>query len=198
MFISALAASCMMIASCNQTAENTTNTENNDATTTENQLEYTGGIVYIDLDQIIAEYDMANDLRTVVESKVQGITNDVNRRRNKLEKEAKTFQEKMDKGLMTRSTAEVQAQKLQKQEQDFNNYAAKKQQEIMEEQQVMMNQIADAIQTYIQEYNETAGYTMILTNQGGVPVIAADPSLNITEEILSGLNEAYVKTKNEK
>ena len=34
---------------------------------------------------------------------------------------------------MTRSTAEVQGQKLQQQEADFNNYAAQKQQEIAEE-----------------------------------------------------------------
>ena len=39
---------------------------------------------------------------------------------------------------------------------------------------------------------------MILTNQGGAPVIAADASLNITEEVLAGLNEEYVKNKNKK
>ena len=32
-----------------------------------------GDIVYIDLDRILMEYDMANDLRSVVETKVQNI-----------------------------------------------------------------------------------------------------------------------------
>ena len=157
-----------------------------------------GGIVHIDLDRIIAEYDMANDLRSVVETKADGITKEINRRGTKLENEAKAFQEKIDKGLMTRSTAEVQAQKIAKQEQEFNAYAQQKQQEIMEEQQVMMNQIADAIKTYLEKYNAEKKYALIITNQGGVPVITGDASLNITDEVLAGLNEEYIKTKNTK
>ena len=157
-----------------------------------------GSIVYIDLDRILMEYDMANDLRSVVETKVQNIQAEVNRRGTKLEKDVKSFQEKMEKGLMTRSVAEVQGQKLQKQEQDFNVYAAQKQQEIQEEQVVMMNQLGDAIKTFLDKYNEEKQYAMILTNQGGAPVITGDAALNITDDVLAGLNEEYIKTKNEK
>ena len=157
-----------------------------------------GAIVYIDLDRILMEYDMANDLRSVVETKVQNIQAEVNRRGTKLEKDVKAFQEKMEKGLMTRSVAEVQSQKLQQQEQEFNVYAAQKQQEIQEEQVVMMNQLGDAIKTFLDKYNEEKQYAMILTNQGGAPVITGDAALNITDDVLAGLNEEYIKTKNEK
>ena len=157
-----------------------------------------GDIVYVDLDRILMEYDMANDLRSVVETKVQNIQAEINRRGKKLENEVKEFQNKIDKGLLTRSAAEVQGQKLQQQEADFNNYAAQKQQEIQEEQVVMMNQLGDAIQTYLQKYNEEKQYAMILTNSGGAPVITADASLDITDDVLAGLNEEYIKTKNEK
>ena len=157
-----------------------------------------GAIVYIDLDRILMEYDMANDLRSVVETKVQNIQAEVNRRGTKLEKDVKAFQEKMEKGLMTRSVAEVQGQKLQQQEQDFNVYAAQKQQEIQEEQVVMMNQLGDAIKTFLDKYNEEQQYAMILTNQGGAPVSTGDAALNITDDVLAGLNEEYIKTKNEK
>ena len=157
-----------------------------------------GAIVYVDLDRILTEYDMANDLRSVVETKVQNIQAEVTRRGQKLEKEVASYQEKIQKGLMTRSVAEVQGQKLQQQEIDFNNYAAQKQQEINEEQVVMMNQLGDAIQTFLNKYNEEKQYAMILTNSGGAPVIAADAALDITEDVLAGLNEEYIKTKNEK
>ena len=46
-----------------------------------------GDIVYIDLDRILMEYDMANDLRSVVETKVQNIEAEVTRRGKKLEKD---------------------------------------------------------------------------------------------------------------
>ena len=157
-----------------------------------------GAIVYIDLDRILTEYDMANDLRSVVETKAQNIQAEISRRGQKLEKQVTEYQEKLQKGLMTRSVAEVQGQKLQQEEIDFNNYAAQKQQEINEEQVVMMNQLGDAIQTYINKYNEEKKYAMILTNSGGAPVITADASLDITEEVLAGLNEEYIKTKNQK
>ena len=157
-----------------------------------------GAIVYVDLDRILTEYDMANDLRSVVETKVQNIQAEVTRRGQKLEKEVASYQEKIQKGLMTRSVAEVQGQKLQQQEIDFNNYAAQKQQEIQEEQVVMMNQLGDAIQTFVTKYNEEKQYAMILTNSGGAPVITADASLDITDDVLAGLNEEYIKTKNQK
>ena len=157
-----------------------------------------GDIVYIDLDRILMDYDMANDLRAVVETKGQNIQAEITRRGKKLESEVKSFQEKMNKGLMTRSVAEVQQQKLMQQEQEFNNYAAQKQQEIQEEQVVMMNQLGDAIKTFVDKYNAEKQYSMIITNTGGAPVITADAALDITEAILAGLNDEYIKSKNDK
>jgi len=159
-----------------------------------------GSIVYFNLDRIIDEYDMANDLRSVAETKINSINQEVNRRGSKLEKDIKTFQDKINKGLMTQSVAEVQSRKLQEQQNNFQQYAAQKQQEIAEEQQVMMNQIADAIKTFVDEYNAEKGYAMILTTQGDIlpaPVVVADPSLDITDELLEGLNAAYIKSKSE-
>ena len=157
-----------------------------------------GDIVYIQLDRILQEYDMANDLRSVVETKVQNIQAEVDRRGKKLETDVNEFQEKLNKGLMTRSVAEVQSEKLRQQEADFNNYANQKQNEILEEQTVMMNQLADAIKTFLDKYNEDKKYAMILTNQGGAPVITGDPALDITDDVLVKLNEEYIKNKNKK
>ena len=157
-----------------------------------------GVIAYVQLDKIIEQYDMANDLRSVVETKVGNIQAEINRRGKKLENDVTAYQDKVNKGLMTRSVAEAQYAKLQQQEQDFNNYANKKQAEINEEQMVMMNQISDAIKTYIDAYNAEKQYAMILCNQAGVPVLTGDLSLDITQEVLDGLNAEYVKSKNSK
>ncbi|MBO4596181.1 MAG: OmpH family outer membrane protein [Bacteroidales bacterium] len=158
-----------------------------------------GSIVYFNLDRVLEEYDMANDLRSVVETKVNSLSQEVNRRGTKLEKDIKAFQDKVDKGLLTRSTAEAQSATLQKKQQDFQQYAAQKQQEAAEEQQVMMNNIADAIASYLKEFNAEHQYALILTTQGGIlpaPVAAGDPELDITDLLLEGLNAKYVKEKN--
>ncbi len=166
-----------------------------------------GAIVYIDMTKLMADYDMANDLRAVVETKVQNIQAEISRREKKFTTEYNDFQEKMQKGLLTRSVAEDRGRKLQQQEIDVNNYANQKNAEINEELMVMNNQINDAILTFIKKYNEEKQYSMILVSQGddpddgiitlGTPVLAADPSLDITADVLSRLNDEYIQTKNQ-
>jgi outer membrane protein len=150
------------------------------------------------MDKVMDGYDMANDLNSVFETKTSGIQAEIDRRGKKLEKDATEFQNKVDKGLLTTSVAQAQYQKLQQQQQEYQQYAMRKQQEMAEEQQVMMNQIANAIAEYVVEYNATHQYALILTTAGGVlstPVVTGDPSLDITEDLLAGLNAAYIKTK---
>ncbi|MBR5257087.1 MAG: OmpH family outer membrane protein [Bacteroidales bacterium] len=157
-----------------------------------------GSIVYFNIDKVVENYDMANDLRSVVETKVSGIQSEIDRRGNKLQKDANDFQNKMDKGLLTSSVANAQYQKLQQQQNDYQQYALRKQQEMQEEQQVMLNQIMNAISEYVQAYNAEKQYALILTTSGDIlpaPVVTGLASLDITDDILAGLNAEYVKTK---
>ena len=192
--------------SCNQTKT----TENADAPAAEaaEACAPKGAIVYIDMTKVMAEYDMANDLRAVVETKVSEIQAEITRRETNLANAVTKYQDRMQKGLMTRSVAEVEAEKLQKQEIEYNNYANQKNNEINEELLVMNNQINDAIATFVKKYNEEKQYAMIIVSQGdaegdgvvtlAAPVLTADPSLDITDAVLAGLNEEYIASKNSK
>ena len=151
-----------------------------------------GGIVYIQLDSLVNQYDMYNDLKSELESKVQAVQEDLNKKGRSFESAVKDFQAKIDKGLLTRSQAEEQQQKLVEREQNLQGLSQQKQMELAEEEAVMMRRVMDVIQTYITKYNEDKGYALILS----VPVLAGDPSLNITQDILAGLNEEYIKSKN--
>ena len=189
--------------SCNQT-KTTENTASPAAETAEATAPK-GAIVYIDMTRLMAEYDMVNDLTAVVETKRNEIQAEITRRETNLANAITKYQEKAQKGLMTRSVAEIEAEKLQKQELEFNNYANQKNNEINEELLVMNNQINDAIVTFVKKYNAEKQYSMILLSQGDVendgvvslsaPVLTADPSLDITDEVLAGLNEEYIASK---
>ena len=157
-----------------------------------------GSIVFFNMDKVMQGYDMANDLNSVFETKTSGIQSEIDRRGKKLEKDMTDFQNKVDKGLLTTSVAQAQYQKIQQQQQDYQQYVVRKQQEMAEEQQVMMNQIANAIAEYVEEYNAEHQYALILTTAGAIlstPVVTGDPKLDITEDLLAGLNAAYIKTK---
>ena len=194
LLIFGVAAAVAFAVSCNQTTGNTTQ-----AAPAQDSTAVAGSIVFFNMDKILEGYDMANDLNSVFETKTSGIQAEIDRRGKKLEKDANDFQNKVDKGLLTTSVAQAQYQKLQQQQQEYQEYAVRKQQEMAEEQQVMMNQIANAIAEFVTEYNETHQYALILSTSGNIlstPVVCCgDASLDITEDFLAGLNAAYIKTK---
>ncbi len=207
--LSALAVSAVVAfgsVSCNQTKGEAAESQAAD-TTEVAETAPKGAIVYLDMTRVMAEYDMANDLRTVVETKVQNIQAEITRREKNLTNAVTKYQEKVQKGLMTRTVAETEAAKLQNQEIEFNNYANQKNNEINEELLVMNNQINDAIATFVKKFNEEKQYAMIIVTQSdaegdgvvnlNAPVLTADPALDITDEVLAGLNEEYIASKNE-
>jgi outer membrane protein len=156
------------------------------------------------------------ELTKTVESKAKSIEAEIKRKQDKLTKAASEFQDKYSKGLYTQSTAEVKAQEIQKMEAEYNQYVATKDQELQQEQikmqntaneelLVMNNTINDAINTFIVKYNQEKKFAMILISQGdipndgatnlGAPVLTADPSLDITSDVLAGLNAEYNASK---
>ena len=93
---------------------------------------------------------------------------------------------------------EARGQQLTQRQQESQNYANQKQQEIMEEQQVLTNQIADAIKQYIDKFIAEKRYAMVIAVQGDIlpmPINAADSTYDVTDELLKGLNDEYILTK---
>lgn len=193
-FLSLVAVSAAFFVSC----KNPSTVQSTSETSSQAVAPASGAIVYFRLDQVVNEYDMANEQRSVLEAKAAAIQQDIERRGNKLQNEMNSFQEKYQKGLMTTSVARQKGEELQRQEQEFNQFLAQKEQEMQEEQIVLMNNIMDAIQTYVEKFNAEKGYAMILASSAGQPVVVASASLDVTQDIISGLNAEYVQNKGKK
>lgn len=155
-----------------------------------------GSIVYIQIDSLVNKYDMFHELRLEFEQKAKAADDDLTKRGRSFEREAKDFQEKVQKGLITRSQAEELQMKLQQKQQDLQQYAEKLRVDMSEEEAVMLRRIYDAVLTYLTEYNKSHNYSLILSTSGSTnAVMQGHPSLNITQDVLKGLNSAYVKPK---
>lgn len=158
-----------------------------------------GSIVYIQMDSLINQYDMFNDLKSELESKAQTIQDDIEKKGRGLESEVKDFQAKVTKGLLTRMQAEEQQARLMEKEQTLRNLGQQKQMEMAEEQDVLYRRVMEAVKSYLAKYNQDKGYALILTTSGATNnVIVGNPSLDITVDVLNGLNEAYIQTKSKK
>lgn len=176
-------------------------TEGNTSAEKTEQLDNSEGIAFFNLDEVIAGYQMAIDLQQGFEKKAKGIDDDVTRRRTKIESEDRDLADKLNKGLITRSVAEVKYNDLQKRVAEFQQYGQQKQGELAEEQQVILNNIANSIMEYVKKYNTTHNYSIILSTQGGLlpqPVVIGSESLDITAELIEGLNAEYAANKSKK
>jgi outer membrane protein len=152
-----------------------------------------GGVVYVNLDSLVRGYDMYFDLQKEFEATAKKKDGDFTARSRKFENDARDFQEKVGKGLVTRSQAQQMQEGLERRQQELIELRQQLQTELAEEEAVMLRRIQDNIQKYVLEYNKEKGYSLILSNSNGNVLLYGDPGLNVTAEVLAGLNSKYVK-----
>jgi outer membrane protein len=158
-----------------------------------------GSVVYIQMDSLVNHYDMFNDLKSELESKAQIIQDDLNKKARAFDRDVKDFQEKVQKGLITRAQAEAQQQQLAAREKELQEFSQQKQMEMSEEQQVLFRKVMDALNKHLLKYNQEKKYALIINTSGATnTILQSDSTLNITDDVVYGLNEEYVATKGKK
>ncbi len=158
-----------------------------------------GDIVYLQIDTLVNQYDMFNDLKSELESKANAIQSDLSKKGRAFENDAKSFEEKMSKGLLTRAQAETMQNDLLRRDQELKNFTMQKQMEMQEEETVMINKVMNAIKEYMKEYNQTHQYSLVFTTSGQTNVILqGNSNQDITKDFLLQLNQEYVKIRGKK
>jgi len=151
-----------------------------------------GAIVYIQIDSLVNELDLFHALRVDLEAKAKVINDDLTKKGRAFERDYIDFTEKVQKGLITRSQAETQGAQLESRQRELQQFSQQKESELAEEEQVMLNNVINEIKTYLSIYNQEHNFALILTTSG-LPgsIIEGDTSLDITKDIIAGLNAKY-------
>ncbi len=156
----------------------------------------TGNIVYIRMDSLLNKYDLFLDLQTDLNAKARIVEDDLTKKGRAFENDVTSFQEKVQKGLITRSQAETQQNQLASRQQELEQFAQQKQMELAEENQVMLNRVLDALKTFLAEYRVLNNYDLILTTDGNSnTIIEGTTALDITKDVVEGLNREYAKSR---
>lgn len=155
-------------------------------------------IAYVNIDTLISKYDLFADLRDELIQKRDEKQAELQLKFSDLEKEARNLQDQLNKGLITRAKAQMVQQELGQKEQQFYVTRDNLAMQLSEEEAVMNRQILNSILEYLKEYNNQYNYRYILSSQFGGPVLYSDNSLNITYDVLKGLNEKYAQEKDKK
>ena len=154
-----------------------------------------GGIAYVNIDTVIFKFDMFFDRRNDLMSKQKSAEAELNSKGSQYEKGVKDYQDKVNKGLITRATAAQMEQTLTQQQQELVSLRDKLQSNLMEEEQVMNRQILEYITKFLEENKSEYPYQFILGKSFGSVVLYSDSSLDITQRVLDAINKKYKAEK---
>ena len=121
-------------------------------------------IAWVNMDLLLNNYDMYFDIQKDMEAKGRKMEAELNAKSSAFEKQMIDFQEKVQKGLVTRSQAQTMQQELAEKEQQLYQYRDELRMQFAEEEQVMLRRIHQSIYDYLKEYNKDKGYHIILSS----------------------------------
>lgn len=150
---------------------------------------------WVNMDTLMNSYDMYFDMKNELEESGRKKEADLNAKSRSFEKEAYDFQDKVQKGLLTRSEAQQLQTNLAAKEQQLYQLRDEMRMQLAEEEQVKLRLIHNSIIEYLKEYNADKGYHLILSNTFGGPLLYGNPANDITKEVLEGLNKKYAAAK---
>jgi outer membrane protein len=153
------------------------------------------GIVYVNIDSVIFNLDLFRDRRDELMTKQKNAEAELNSKGSAYEKGVKDYQDKVNKGLVTRATAAQMEQGLLQQQQELVTLRDKLQSNLVEEEQVMNRQVLEYITKYIEENKTQYDYQFILGKSFGGPVLYSNSSLDLTHQLLTALNKKYQSEK---
>jgi len=157
-----------------------------------------GRIVYVNTDTLLTNYDYYKDVVTEFQNKQFALENELKRKSESFQNEVAIFQKRAQAGGMSQQQGETTQQQLQKKEQDILMYRDNAANSLAAEQASKTDEILTKIQEYLESYNADDKYDMVIGFSKGGGVLYAKGNLEITEEVLKGLNKEYLANKKDK
>ena len=149
-------------------------------------------IAYVNIDSILLQYGLSIELNDAITKKQAGMKARLEKEASDFQKEAQVFQDKVQRGIfLTQQRAEEAQQKLVAQQQELQQLQADYSDQLAQDQQKMNQQLFDSITNFITAYNTPEKYQFILGHSLGGNMLYGTKSLDITQEVLAGLNDRY-------
>lgn len=152
-------------------------------------------IYFVQIDSVINNFDMASDLTGELESNYNASEAEFQNKQKAYQNDVNDYQYKAQRGLITRSEAETIEQQLLTKQQSLVQLQQQLTNELGEKQTVMNRQVINAIMEYLKKNSKEINYKYVLGSSFGGNILYANDSLDITPNIIKGLNEEYQQSK---
>ncbi|MGR3811694.1 OmpH family outer membrane protein [Jiulongibacter sp. NS-SX5] len=157
-----------------------------------------GRIVYVNTDTLLNNYTLYKEVVKEFQNRQFALENELKKKSESFQNEVALFQRRIQAGGMTQQQAETTQQQLAKKEQDILMYRDNAAQGLATDQAQRTDEILTKIQDYLEAYNSDDKYDMVIGYSKGGGVLYAKNNLEITQEVLKGLNDEYEDSKDGK
>lgn len=155
-------------------------------------------IAYINTDTIMAKYQMAVEMQKELQDKQNSISNSLKQKYTSLQREEQEYLKTGDKLTLTQQQAKEKEFKQREQQlsQQMQEQPAQFQEEVARQNEKLLN----AVLAFVKDYNSKhEKYNVILSvSRLNGPTLYIDEAMDITDEIVKGLNEEYAQYKKNK
>lgn len=152
-------------------------------------------IAYVEVDSLMSQYKYCKDFTAILQKKSNNARNTLNQKGQKLQAAAANFQQKLNSnGFTSREQAASVQAALQRQQEDLQELQNRLGSELDAETAKYNAALRDSLQNFLRDYNKTKKYDLILSKAGD-NILFADKKLDITADVINGLNKRYKPAK---
>lgn len=169
------------------------NKENNDIIPVDPALAGNGDVVYVNIDTINEKYEMVSLLTDSIEAEKQRQTVIFQNRKNALETKLANYQRNMQTGQLTAQQAQYAESSLQQESERLQLDYAQAEEDFAVRYQAALTQIADSLKAATARVNKKHNASYVFSYGAGSPMICADPTKDITREVLNEMNKPFSK-----
>lgn len=170
------------------TSCNKSNNNGNTTATSGNSFK----VAYVMTDTLSEAYEYFNDLQSSLLISQQEKEAELANRYKVLQNKFMKIQRDVQNRMITPTSAQKKQEQLALTQQKLQEDQQIYQTEMMEKSQKMTLKILDSIQNYLKIYNKEHKYNMIITSDTlGSQLLYADKNLDITKDVIKGLNARY-------
>lgn len=147
---------------------------------------------YVDTDSVLAKYNLAKDFDEEMLRMQNNLDNETRRHEGEIRKFQNSMQAKINNNTYTEASYKADQQKLNQMGNTAQQSVGKLQEAMAKAGIDAQKALQDSLQAFIKDYNASHGYDAILIKSATLYI---DPRLDITDEVIEGLNARYNKVK---
>lgn len=146
-------------------------------------------IAYIKSDTVLQHYEYFKVNRDKLEAKGKRMDQDLKNRAQSLQTEFETYQRNANS--LTMGQARAVEEDLGKKRQNLQLYQESLNQQMLVEQNKMTKDLYDRVTAYLKTYGDARGLQVVLKNDASSDLLYASDSLDISNDVIKGLNDLY-------